>query len=587
MLDSDDRNAVAAHTAAADRYFRELEEPRRLFAKPFVPLQNAGYNVARLGYLLHHLDHHRHHTVLDFGAGMCWLTSVLLHAGCRVVALDVSETALALGADALREANLPPDAHEAQLLTYDGFRIPLADGAVDRVACYDALHHVPNKRTVLSEIHRVLSRGGRACFVEPGPGHANSAEAWHEAREWGVLEDEVDAPALCALALEIGFSSCYAVPLPPLSDNQLAPDAFQRIRDSDRRGVLDWTGNDALIVLSKLPGGVRDSRSPGVLSADIEVLTCPDTVLPGSVFSVDLRVTNSGDTLWLALRPVADERQLDYASVFLATVPSSGQNTNTSVAVYRRFIEQHELGGAVTIGAQLWPVSGGQPIDIDYARGFLDDDVWPGQSALVTVQMRAPAAGGPYGVRFDGVAESVTWFAACGSRVEHTYIRLAGEQVIADSRAPGHLAAAMSVVERPAKRALVLSIENTGDTIWFAKPLQGGGWVRLGVQLVDTEGAVLDRDWRRVDLPNDVLPGHVVCVRVDLTDAPAFVTSVRLDLVSELRCWFDDQQSPTLTCPLQWSVPTKPKRPSIAQSQSSDSQLVVSARSLDKCWADD
>lgn len=425
MLDSDDRNAMAAYIAAADRYFRELEEPRRLFAKPFVPLQNAGYNVARLGYLLHHLDHHRHHTVLDFGAGMCWLTSVLLHAGCRVVALDVSETALALGAQALRQASLPADVQETELLTYDGFRIPLADGAVDRVACYDALHHVPNKRTVLRELHRVLRHGGRACFVEPGPGHAGSAEAVQEARAWGVLEDEVDAPALCALALEVGFSSCYVVPLPPLSDNQLAPEAFQQVRGSDRRGVLDWTGNDALIVLSKLPGGVRDSRSPGVLSADIEVLRCPGSVLPGSLFSVDLRVTNTGDTLWLALRPAIGESRLDYTSAFLAAVPSPGRNTSTSVAVYRRFIEHHGLGGAVTIGAQLWPAAGDQLVDIDYARGFLDDDVRPGQSALVTVQMRAPAAGGPYCVRFDGVAEYVTWFAAGGSRVEHADIRLA------------------------------------------------------------------------------------------------------------------------------------------------------------------
>ena len=101
MIDSNDGEAMAGYIAAADRYFRELEEPRRLFAKPFVPLQTAGYNVARLGYLLHHLGHHPVHTVLDFGAGMCWLTIVLLQSGCRVIALDVSEAALALGAEAM------------------------------------------------------------------------------------------------------------------------------------------------------------------------------------------------------------------------------------------------------------------------------------------------------------------------------------------------------------------------------------------------------------------------------------------------------------------------------------------------------
>ncbi len=38
MLDSDDRAAMAAYIEAADRDFLELENPERLFAKPFVPL---------------------------------------------------------------------------------------------------------------------------------------------------------------------------------------------------------------------------------------------------------------------------------------------------------------------------------------------------------------------------------------------------------------------------------------------------------------------------------------------------------------------------------------------------------------------
>ncbi|WP_291990097.1 class I SAM-dependent methyltransferase [Luteitalea sp.] len=550
MLDSDDRDAMAAYIEAADRYFRDLENPERLFAKPFVPLHTAGYNVARLGYLLHHLDHNHLHTVLDFGAGMCWLSAVLLQAGCRVVALDVSERALALGAQAIARANLPPDARAVRFLKYDGFRLPLEDRSIDRVACFDALHHVPNKRTVLAELFRVLRSGGRACFVEPGPGHADSAEARQEANDWGVLEDEVDARALCTIAEEVGFTSCYVVPLPSLSDNQLTPDTFQQLRESDRRRELDWTGNDALIVLTKLQGGMRDSRSPHRLAADIEVVECPEAVAQGEPFSVELRVTNIGDTLWLALNPAASVTPLDYAAAFLEDTPSSILNSTESVAVYRRYIDDHDLGGTVTIGAQLWPVGGGGPIDIDYARGFFEDDVPPGQTVRVVLQMRAPRTEGLFSLRFDAVDELLTWFSTAGSRVEHAYLTVRGPAVVADSRLPGRLSATIRIAERPSPDVLMASIENTGDAVWLANPVRAGGWVRLGVQSLDAAGAVLDRDWRRVDLPHDVLPGQSVTLCVDTSDVPSDVRAVRLDLVSELRCWFEDHQSLTLTLQL-------------------------------------
>jgi hypothetical protein len=138
MVDSDDAKQTTASIEAAVRYFQELPDPPRLFAKPNVPWHSAGYNVARFGYLLYHLDHQPFHTVLDFGAGMCWMTAILSRTGCRVIALDGSATALRLGAEALRQAGLPEDPQRIHLLSYDGFRMPLKDTAVDRIACYTA-----------------------------------------------------------------------------------------------------------------------------------------------------------------------------------------------------------------------------------------------------------------------------------------------------------------------------------------------------------------------------------------------------------------------------------------------------------------
>ena len=433
-------------------------------------------------------------------------------------------------------------------LPYDGFHIPLADGAIDRVACFDAFHHVPNKRTVLRELYRVLRNGGRACFVEPGPGHASSQEAVEEARSWGVLEDEVDAPELCRLAKEVGFESSYIVPLPPLSDNALEPGAFQAIRESDRRGVLDWTGNDALIVLGKLLAGVKDSRSPGILAADLEVVNCPDVVDPGEIIVAELTVTNVGDTTWLALRPQASKRPLDYASAFLNKSVSPGDRSlGISVALYREYLDEHDLGGAVAIGAQLWPGAGLQAIDSDYGRGFFSEDVAPGCAVRATIRMRAPYNGGLYCLKFDAVAEYLTWFSATGSAAEHHYFTVRGDRAILDSRAPGRLSAHIRVVEQTGRGKLVVSITNAGDTVWLANPLRSGGWVQLGVQALDDEGAVTDRDWRRVRLPNDVVPGDSVSLRLDLSDAPPSLNRARLDLVSELRCWFEEQEATPVT----------------------------------------
>jgi transposase InsO family protein len=159
MLDSDDRPALDVYVAAAERYFRELKDVRRLFAKPSVPLENAGYNVARVGFLLHHLDHHRHHTVLDFGAGMCWLTSVMMHTGCQVIALDVSETALTLGAEALCCRSTKADQGTAVLLAEQ--RAGTADG---QTPCGAAIC-----LTGVVSVHR-------AWVVSPG--RAPTIEAW-------------------------------------------------------------------------------------------------------------------------------------------------------------------------------------------------------------------------------------------------------------------------------------------------------------------------------------------------------------------------------------------------------------------------
>jgi hypothetical protein len=123
-----------------------------------------------------------------------------------------------------------------------------------------------------------------------------------------------------------------------------------------------------------------------------------------------------------------------------------------------------------------------------------------------------------------------------------------------DSRQPGLLRAKLRLLEvspptevRPSA-AVRVAARNTGDTVWLAGPLTRGGFVQLGIQLVDQAGAVVHRDWARAPLPDCVLPGQEVIVRAELALGPTVAANpvLRLDLVDEGICWFADRGSETL-----------------------------------------
>ena len=130
-------------------------------------------------------------TVLDFGAGSCWTSHFLTQMGCRVVAMDISEAMIDLGRRRYKEHPVFGSQPAPEFNVFDGHRMDLDDGSVDRVLCFDALHHVANMREVLSEMGRVLRPGGLAGFSEPGPSHSKDAQSQHEMRRYGVPERDL------------------------------------------------------------------------------------------------------------------------------------------------------------------------------------------------------------------------------------------------------------------------------------------------------------------------------------------------------------------------------------------------------------
>jgi ubiquinone/menaquinone biosynthesis C-methylase UbiE len=94
---------------------------------------------------------------------------------------------------------------EPVFLHFDGHKINLPDESVDRIICHDAFHHVPNQKEVISELGRVLKRGGIAGFSEPGRFHSQSPQSQSEMRNFNVLENDIIPTEIFSLAREYGF----------------------------------------------------------------------------------------------------------------------------------------------------------------------------------------------------------------------------------------------------------------------------------------------------------------------------------------------------------------------------------------------
>ena len=93
---------------------------------------------------------------------------------------------------------------------------------------------------------------------------------------------------------------------------------------------------------------------------------------------------------------------------------------------------------------------------------------------------------------------------------------------------------------------LEVTAANLGDTLWLHRPMRYGGHVRIGVQLLGTDGAMLDPDLGSAHLPMDVEPGGSVTVPVEIAlPASAGAYTIRIDLVVEFITWFRDRGSRT------------------------------------------
>jgi len=140
--------------------------------------------------------------VADVGCGDGALARVMARSGARVVGIDP-------GAGQLARARAAAPAEGAAYLCARGEALPLADGCLDAVIYFNALHHVPVERqaAALAEAARVLRPGGLLYVQEP-LAHGSYFEIMQpiedetavRARAYDALQAAATGPALEEIA---------------------------------------------------------------------------------------------------------------------------------------------------------------------------------------------------------------------------------------------------------------------------------------------------------------------------------------------------------------------------------------------------
>ena len=88
MIDPKDvmrRYTVEELCETADQYYRSVSDPTPLMSKPFSFLHETPEALHNLGLLLSGLHLGKTMTVLEFGAGTCWLSRVLTQLNCQMI----------------------------------------------------------------------------------------------------------------------------------------------------------------------------------------------------------------------------------------------------------------------------------------------------------------------------------------------------------------------------------------------------------------------------------------------------------------------------------------------------------------------
>jgi len=374
------------YNLAAERYFATATDTQFLLDKPFSDRDGFPKHLIRTGTLMTAGRIQPGDTVVEIGAGTCWLSHFLNRYGCRTVSVDVSPAALDVGRRLFEREPSTNWSLDPRFVSYDGHTLPLDDAMCDCVLVYDAFHHIPNQRALLSEMHRILRPRGTAVMSEPGIGHADTPASVAE-RETGVLENELVVADIDALAKAVGFHDTTLLASTPYLHHEFPADR-----------------------LGDFAGGAGFAEFWGLFSQNLMVHHYILIHMGSSTPATD----RPGDAeLMATIRINETPKGRKQCPV--------GQPGRTSVSVANRgnAVWLHaQRRGWTRLGGHLFAVKDGtrELVDYEWLRANFECDMEPNETADVEIELPAIDLPGSYEVEFDVVLEGVTWFAQRGSQ---------------------------------------------------------------------------------------------------------------------------------------------------------------------------
>ncbi|HLP61781.1 MAG TPA: methyltransferase domain-containing protein [Candidatus Deferrimicrobium sp.] len=159
------------------------------FTSPFNPgnPQYTMHLIRRLGNVLPLLELKQGDVVLDMGAGYAWTTEWLMKMGMVPIGIDICRTYLDIGVQRMGQMRQSP-----YLVIGDIEHLPIHNNRLNAVLCYDAFHHIPDRKKAMAHFARALVDRGNIVLAEPGGAHEFAKVSQDVMDKYGILEKGMD-----------------------------------------------------------------------------------------------------------------------------------------------------------------------------------------------------------------------------------------------------------------------------------------------------------------------------------------------------------------------------------------------------------